>query len=182
LEGWQNLENFDGVVNKINMKIGDLVSVIDENLRGKVLTIIANQVKIEDEHGFTYNFSKDKLTIIDSDLYENSPVIRKKETSKVVSKKHNKAPLKLDLHFNFLVKNPSDYDAFERLMIQREKLLEIIDFCRKNKIKTLQIIHGIGDGVLQKMVYEVLEGLTNVEYDSDGFFYHQSGNVEVKFL
>ncbi|MDP9956716.1 dsDNA-specific endonuclease/ATPase MutS2 [Epilithonimonas hungarica] len=164
------------------MKVGDLVSVIDENLRGKVLKIIANQVNIEDEHGFTYNFSKDKLTIIDSDLYENSPIIKKKETPKITSKKHNKTPLKLDLHFELLVKNPSDYEAFERLMIQREKLQETIDFCRKNKIKTLQIIHGIGDGVLQKMVYDVLEGLTNIEYDSDGFFYHQSGNVEVKFL
>ena len=164
------------------MKIGDKVSVIDENLRGKVLTIIANQVKIEDEHGFTYNFSKDKLTILDANLYENSPIIKKKETSKVISKKHNKAPLKLDLHFELLVKNPNDYDAFERLMIQREKLEETIDFCRKNHIKKLQIIHGIGDGVLQKMVYDILEGLTNVEYDSDGFFFHQSGNVEVKFL
>ncbi|MFC4685591.1 Smr/MutS family protein [Epilithonimonas pallida] len=164
------------------MKIGDLVSVIDENLRGTVIKIIANQVKIEDEHGFTYNFSKDKLTIIDSELYENSPIIRKKESPKIISKKHNKAPLKLDLHFNFLVKNPADYDAFERLIIQREKLLETIDFCRKNHIKNLLIIHGIGDGVLQKMVYDVLEGLTNIEYDSDGFFYHQSGNVEVKFL
>ena len=115
-------------------------------------------------------------------MYDNSPIIRKNETPRVVSKKHNKAPLKLDLHFNFLVKNPSDYDAFERLMIQREKLLETIDFCRKNHIKKLQIIHGIGDGVLQKMVYDVLEGLTNIEYDSDGFFYHQSGNVEVKLL
>jgi len=164
------------------MKVGDNVSVIDENLRGRVLKILADQVKIEDEHGFTYNFSKDKLTIIDADLYENSPIIKKKETSKITSKKHHKAPMKLDLHFNFLVRNPSDYDAFERLMIQKEKLLETIDFCRKNKIKNLLIIHGIGDGVLQKMVYDVLEGLTNIEYDSDGFFYHQSGNVEVKFL
>ncbi|SHK37391.1 Smr/MutS family protein [Epilithonimonas mollis] len=164
------------------MKIGDKVSVIDENLRGKVLKIIANQVKIEDEHGFTYNFSKDKLTILDADLYENSPVIRKKEAPKIISKKHNKAPQKLDLHFDLLVKNPSGYDAFERLMIQKEKLVETIDFCRKHQIKKLQIIHGIGDGVLQKMVHDVLEGLANIEYDRDGFFFHQSGNIEVKFL
>lgn len=164
------------------MKVGDLVSVIDENLKGKVLKMIADQVKIEDEHGFTYQFSRDQLTIIDTDLYANAPIVRKKESSRAISKKHNKAPLKLDLHFNFLVNNPSDYEAFERLMIQREKLLETIDFCRKNRIKTLLIIHGIGDGVLQKMVYDVLEGLSNVEYDSDGFFYHQSGNVELRFL
>ena len=110
------------------MKVGDLVSVIDENLKGKVLKIIAKQVKIEDEYGFTYHFSKDKLTIIDADLYENSPIIRKNEAPKVVSKKHNKAPLKLDLHFDLLVKNPSDYDAFERLIFQREKLLKTIFF------------------------------------------------------
>lgn len=164
------------------MQVGDLVSVIDDNLRGKVVRIIADQVKIEDEHGFTYHFKQSQLTIIDDDLYKNSPVVRKTETSKLISKKHNKSPLKVDLHFDHLVKHPSGYDAFERLMIQKEKLLETIDFCRKNKIKNLQVIHGIGDGVLQKMVYDILEGLTNIEYDSDGFFYHQSGKVEVRFL
>ena len=99
------------------MKIGDKVSVIDDNLKGKVIKIIANQVKIEDEHGFTYDLPKSKLTLIDSKLYENSPVIKKNENSKNVSKKHNKTPLKLDLHFQLLVKNPSSYDAFERLKI-----------------------------------------------------------------
>lgn len=164
------------------MQVGDLVSVIDDNLRGKVVRIIADQVKIEDEHGFTYHFKQSQLTIVDDDLYKNSPVVRKKEASKVTSKKHNKSPLKVDLHFDHLVKNPSGYDGFERLMIQKEKLLETIDFCKKNKIKNLQVIHGIGDGVLQKMVYDILEGLTNIEYDSDVFFYHQSGKVEVRFL
>ena len=164
------------------MKVGDLVSVIDDSLRGKILSIIANQVKIEDQYGFTYNFPKEKLTIIDSDLYNEIPVIKKEESHKVVSKKHNKAPLVLDLHFNLLVKSPSDYDSFERLLIQKEKLLDTIDFCRQNKIKNLHIIHGIGDGVLQKMVYEVLEGLANVEYDREGFFYHQTGSVDLRFF
>jgi len=163
------------------MKTGDKVSVIDENLKGKIVSVIANQVKIEDEHGFTYNFPKEKLIVVDSGFYENIPVISKKELPKNISKKHNKNPLKLDLYFDSLVRNPSDYEPFERLMIQKEKLLETIDFCRKNKIKNLQIIHGIGDGVLQKMVYDVLQGLTNIEYNDDGFFYHQSGNVEVFF-
>lgn len=162
------------------MKVGDKVSVIDDDLKGTIITIIADQVKIEDEHGFTYNFSKSKVSILDSGLYENTPIIKKAESGKNVSKKHNKTPLKLDLHFQNLVKNPADYDPFERLMLQKEKLLETIDFCRKNHIKNLEIIHGIGDGVLQKMVYDVLESLTNVEYDEHGFFYHESGKVEVK--
>ena len=164
------------------MQIGEKVSVIDDNLKGKVIKISVDQVKIEDEHGFVHNFPKEKLIVIDPNLYKNSPVIYKKESQKIISKKHNKSPLKLDLHFDLLVKNPLDYNAFERLMIQREKLQETIEFCKKNKIKQLQIIHGIGDGVLQKMVYEVLQGLTNIEYDNGDFFYHQSGNVKVRFL
>ena len=131
------------------MKIGDKVSVIDDDLKGKVIKIIADQVKVEDEHGFTYNFAKSQLTIIDSGLYDNSPVIRKNETSKNVSKKHNKTPLRLDLHFQSLVKNPNDYDAFERLMMQKEKLLETIDFFCYNNIKNVELIYGIGVGVLQ---------------------------------
>jgi hypothetical protein len=55
-------------------------------LKVKFSRLLLKQVKIEDEHGFTYHFSKDKLTIIDADLYENSPIIRKNETPKVVSK------------------------------------------------------------------------------------------------
>jgi hypothetical protein len=67
------------------MKIGDLVS-IDENLRGKVLKIIAQSSKNRRRTRFYYHFSKDKLTIIDSDLYENSPIIEKRNT-KILSKK-----------------------------------------------------------------------------------------------
>ena len=88
----------------------------------------------------------------------------------------------MELSFAGIPLNPLIPDAFERLMIQKENLLETIDFCRKNHIKNLEIIHGIGDGVLQKMVYDILEGLSNVEYDEHGFFYHESGRVEVKFL
>ena len=75
-----------------------------------------------------------------------------------------------------LVKNPADYDAFERIFIQKEKLEETIAFCRNNNLKKLEIIHGIGDGVLQRMVHDYLVGQTNLEFDDDDFFYHQRGS------
>jgi hypothetical protein len=48
-----------------------------------------------------------------------------------------------------LVKNPNDYDSFERF-IQKEKLMEVIEFCRKNNLKRLEIVHGIGDGTYRE--------------------------------
>lgn len=52
-------------------------------------------------------------------------------------------------------------------------------FLQKNHIKKLDVIHGIGDGVLQSMVLEVLRGETGLEYEDGTFFKHQSGTITV---
>jgi DNA-nicking Smr family endonuclease len=89
--------------------------------------------------------------------------------------------LVLDLHFHNLVKNPNDYTSFERLFIQKERLVETINFCRKHNLKRLEIVHGIGDGVLQKMVFDTLESQTNVDFYNKEILHHQSGAVMVEF-
>ena len=79
------------------------------------------------------------------------------------------------------MKNPLEFDSFERLFLQKEKLLQTIDYCRKNHLKKLEIIHGIGDGVLQQMVYDVLESQTNLEFHNREILHDQSGTVLVFF-
>ena len=164
------------------MKIGDQVSVIDEDLKGKVTSVNGEIIVFKDEHGFPHPYKKEKLVLQNPEIYEAVKAISKRETLKPISKKHNKNHLVLDLHFENLVKNPNDYDSFERLFIQKEKLIETFEFCRKNKIKELEIIHGIGDGVLQKMVHDFLIGQRNIDFEDDDFFYHSTGNVVVRFL
>jgi len=88
----------------------------------------------------------------------------------------------LDLHFDKLVKKSQEYDPWERLFIQREKLQETLNFCRANKIKNLEIIHGLGDGTLQNMVYEVLKNSTHIEFEENEFFKHSSASVKVIIL
>ncbi len=161
------------------MKIGDKVAVIDEDLSGTVTSVHGKKIVFMDEHGFNHQFSMEKLVLQNPDLYENINVIQKKEKSNPVSKKHKKNALVLDLHFEKLVKNPKEYDGFERLFIQKEKLLETLEFCRKNNLKNLEIIHGIGDGTLQKMVYDVLESQTGLEFHNKEILHHQSGTVFV---
>lgn len=161
------------------MKIGDKISVIDDNLKGTITSVNGDVVVFKDEHGFTHKEKKEKLVLQDPEIYEHVPTVIKKETHKPRSKKHNREHLVLDLHFENLVKNISDYDAFERIFIQKEKLEETIEFCRNNNLKKLEIIHGIGDGVLQRMVHDYLVGQTNLEFDDHDFFYHQRGSVMV---
>ena len=99
-----------------------------------------------------------------------------------ISKKNQTQPQSIDLHFEKLVNNPKDFESWERLMIQREKLIEKLEYCRSNNMKKRNIIHGIGDGVLQNMVHEVLQGFAGIEYEDHDFFYHSTGNVLVTFL
>ena len=163
------------------MKIGDSVSVVDDNLKGKVTVIKGTKMTIEDEHGFPYEYESNQLVLQNAEIYDQITTVRKEELSKPVSKKHGKKPFILDLHFEHLVKNPGDYHSFERLFRQKEKLLSILDYCRKNNLKKLEIIHGIGDGVLQQMVHEVLESQTNLEFHNKEILHHQAGTVLVYF-
>ncbi|KEY18762.1 Smr/MutS family protein [Kaistella antarctica] len=163
------------------MKIGDSVSVIDEQLKGTVISIKGKKVTIEDEHGFPYEYDATELVVQQAEIYEQIKTVRKEELAKPISKKHDKKPFVLDLHFEKLVKNTSDYNSFERLFRQKEKLITTIDYCRKNNLKKLEIIHGIGDGVLQQMVHDVLESQTNIEFQNKEILHHQSGTVLVYF-
>lgn len=163
------------------MKIGDKVSAVDEDFEGIVTSMQGEMVVVKDDYGFMHHFLATKLVLRNPKLYEGTAVVQKVEKSKTISKKHDKKPLLLDLHFDLLVKNPEKFDAFERLFLQKEKLLETLDYCRHNNLKKLEIIHGIGDGVLQQMVYDVLESQTNLEFHNKEILHHQSGTVMVYF-
>lgn len=163
------------------MKIGDKVSVVDEDLNGIVTSVHGNIIVFKDEYGFTHQYPKEKLVPKVSDFYETVEVVKKAEPKKNISKKHQRNHLVLDLHFHNLVKNPNDYDSFERLFIQKEKLMETLEFCRKNHLKRLEIVHGIGDGTLQKLVWDTLESQTNLDFYNKEILHHQSGAVMVEF-
>jgi len=163
------------------MKIGDKVSVVDEDLSGIITSVNGNIVVFKDEYGFTYQYPKEKLVPKNSDLYENIRIVKKAEPKKIISKKHQKNHMVLDLHFDHLVKNPGDYDSFERLFIQKAKLMEVLEFCRKHNLKRLEIVHGIGDGILQRMVMDVLESQADIDFYNKEILHHQSGAVMIEF-
>lgn len=83
------------VVKNNKMKIGDLVSVIDDDLKGKISAFKGNLAYIEDEHGFHYEIEKSKIVPQNPTIYEDISVISKKENSTKISKKNQKKNLNL---------------------------------------------------------------------------------------
>ncbi|WOC51313.1 DNA mismatch repair protein [Bergeyella porcorum] len=163
------------------MKIGDSVSVIDEDLSGVITSVHGDTVVFKDEHGFTHRVAVSQIVQRNADWYDNIQKVEKFKEYKPKSKKHQRNHFVLDLHFEKLVDTPLDYDGFERLFIQKEKLLEALAFCRKNRLKKMEIIHGLGDGTLQKMVIDTLESQLGLDFYNKEILHHQSGAIMVEF-
>lgn len=163
------------------MKAGDSISYLNEKKTGTIVSINKQMATILDEYGFKETVDLAEIVLRDEDLYAKISVSKKQEDNKVKSKKNAKATRTLDLHFQNLVKNPNSYSAQARLQIQKENLIETLEYCKKNPIKKLTVIHGIGDGILQEMVFDVLKGYSGIEYEDQNIFHQSSGNVEITF-
>lgn len=163
------------------MKLGDKVSVLDGDLQGIIISIKGEKIEIEDDFGFRHWYLQKELVMKNEELYQQVSVDKKEEISQKKSQKHQQKELKLDLHFDQLVASPEQYDSWERIFIQKEKLMQTLDFCKENGIKKLLIIHGLGDGTLQEIVYNTLRGYSGIEFEENDFFRHSSASVEVFF-
>ncbi len=163
------------------MKIGDLIAVIDEDLEGTITSVQENMICFQDEHGFNYQYPQEKVVLREKELYEGIKIKNKFEYTPPKSKKNKKNELVLDLHFEKIAPSTQNYDSFERLFLQKEKLLKMLDFCRENKIKRLEIIHGIGDGTLQQLVWRTLESQVNIDFYNKEILHEQAGSVLVEF-
>lgn len=163
------------------MKTGDFISYLNERKTGTVVAINKDLITILDEHGFTEKVALNEIVLRDDSLYSRIAIEKKDEAIKIKSKKKSTATRTLDLHFHLLVKNPNSYSAQARLEIQKENLMDMLEYCKKNPIKKLNIIHGIGDGILQTMVFDILNGFAGIEYEDHNIFHQSSGNVEVTF-
>ena len=134
------------------MKVGDKVSHVSEDLKGKIIKIKGETIVLEDEHGFEYTVNSSLLVPDASYLYDSLEIPKELSLTEGVKNKPQKNADVLDLHFDQLVKDPNNYESYERLLIQKQVLLERIEHCRAIRAKKLLIIHGHGQGVLQNFV------------------------------
>lgn len=164
------------------MKIGDKIALLDEDLKGLIKKIEKDFIVIEDEYGFERKVQPEEIVLENAEIYKSQPITSKVEpTEKPTSKPAKDETMLLDLHFNQLVDNPDQYSSWDRLFLQKQKLEETLAFCRENRIKRLEVVHGLGEGVVQDMVLKVLRSQTGLEFEDDDFFKNQSGSVLVIF-
>lgn len=181
--------------------INDSVSVIDETIKGKVVSVNGSLVVIEDEDGFDRSYSSSKLVLnkqfhkTDSDeleeLIQEKLIHNNKANFKGdISKKHNsgvkefEANYEIDLHIECLT---SDYSHMSNMAILQRQMLTCRMFIEKiisEHGSKAVLIHGKGEGVLENEIHQYLSRIENsrhieIVYKEASFLNYGGGATEI---
>jgi dsDNA-specific endonuclease/ATPase MutS2 len=174
-------------------KIGNKVSVLDEDVNGVVIAVKSDNILIETTEGFSLEYKAIHLILVQEnnalDAVQNSnitSVIKEKEWIKpsyiAVKERKNKneRPIpEFDLHIEKLVKNKKGMSNYDILTLQSETAIRHIEFAIKNRIPKIVLIHGVGEGILKAELDFILGRYDNVRYQDANYQKYGIGATEV---
>ena len=159
------------------IRVGDRVTLLDDDLGGVVRRIAGNRVTVEIEGGFEQTFLADELVPDDDTLKQAirvpDTVIQTKEhpkrpsRNKRPSKRKQNPPMEVDLHIHQLLESTRGMTKHDILTYQLQVAEDKIAFARRNKISRIVFIHGKGDGVLKLELEFLLKRFPVDYYDAD---------------
>lgn len=161
-------------------KAGDKVEVLDDALKGKVVSTAGDMITIETSEGFLMEFRKDEIVKIDvplkllqedpevfSEVLKEKESFRKRRSQRVKPKERNAPPMEVDLHIHKLTdaRGMSNYDM---LTLQTDTAKRQLEFAMRKRIQKVVFIHGVGEGVLKAELETLFHRYDNLEfYDAD---------------
>ncbi len=169
----------------MDLKFGDHVVVIDEDLDGKVVSLNKGQVVIHCDDGFEYTYNINQLLKIGSDgevefVRKNFEVKEEGENLKDLNLSTHKSvqlsgkkPI-IDLHIEDLAPNIQFESLHEILDFQLNHVQQVLIVAAANRIRQLVFVHGVGKGVLR----DKLRTMLSSNYPTVEFFdgsYQQFG-------
>ena len=145
--------------------IGKKVAVLDDILKGVIVSLNGQVVGIKDDDGMVYEYNQNELVVIEEDQHQlskysdiNNPLFNDKlqdQKVKVSSfkKENNEVILEVDLHINQLIKSTKGMDNFDMLTLQLNTAKRKIEYAISKRISKIIFIHGVGEGVLKSELH-----------------------------
>ncbi|HET8885270.1 MAG TPA: Smr/MutS family protein [Salinimicrobium sp.] len=179
-----------------DLKKNDSVAVLDEDLEGKIVKIVDDEVVIETTEGFLLVFHPNELVKIEQSMSEIAPIINKgmdevlqeKEFSKrkkrtvSLPKSKQLPPMEVDLHINKLVNSTRGMEPYSILNLQLETAERQLKFAVSKRIQRIVFIHGVGEGVLKAELDRLLSKFDNINYYDADYQKYGLGATEVYIL
>ena len=173
------------------IKIGDQVAVLDDTLKGIVVSIHNHEITLKTTDDFLVKYNSSDLVLLREDQKELSKYIDisnemlLKKQQQTVKKKHvyhkkkkYQTPMEVDLHIHQLIKSTKGMDTYAILNLQLDTAKRQLEFAIKKKIRRVVFIHGVGKGVLQTELNFLLQKYP-VEFQAASFQKYGFGATEV---
>ncbi|GGH47949.1 DNA mismatch repair protein MutS [Mangrovimonas yunxiaonensis] len=173
----------------MEIKVGQTVSVLDEDLTGTVVSVKAGKVVVCCD-GFDLEFAENELVVIDDAINtsEVAPSVealkekqlpkRRQQSQKKKAKDKYQPTFEVDLHIHQLTDTPGRMTNHDMLTLQVDTARRQLEFAIRKRFQKMVFIHGVGEGVL-KMELEYLFGRYNVKYYDADYKKYGLGATEV---
>ncbi len=169
--------------------VGDKIAFKKDTIKGEIISIESPyRVTVLCTDGFEMIVSTNELVkiedsigtqnIYNNNLYDKDYLSKDSTSELVVSKKNMRSNtmLKVDLHLEKLNLIDCQLESSEILQIQLKKCFESIEKALNSNVIKLEIIHGIGKGILKKEIHSILEN-----YNLKFYLTKDGGATEVYF-
>ncbi len=176
----------------MKFKVGDKVSVMDDDISGIITKISGSTIILESSDGFEIEFETHELMLSEDQNLASSifneqsleDVIREKEAfkkpniPKIKPKERTQPAMEVDLHIHQLTNSTKNMNSHDMLNLQLDTARRQLEFAIKKRILKVVFIHGVGEGVL-KIELEYLFGRYNVKYYDADYQKYGLGATEV---
>jgi len=161
-------------------KKGDFVAVLDEDIKGTVVSVHGNRITIEDENGFPSYYNTNQLILCKPLHHLISDKIIIKEITKPTKKikKQKLDLLEIDLHIHQITISNKNWTNHQILQYQINFAKQKMVYAIKNRISKVIFIHGKGKGVLKGELFKMLTQFP-VEIKDASFQKYGLGAIEV---
>lgn len=164
----------------MQFSIGDLVEVLDDVLKGKIVALGKESATVLSDDGFEIAVALDELIKIEdasilrvtnqevAKIIKEKTEKRKTQIARIKPKERDAPKMEVDLHIHQLTASTKGMSNYDILNLQLDTAKHKLEYAIKNKIQKIVFIHGVGEGVL-KLELEYLFGrYSNVSfYDAD---------------
>tara|TARA_B100000214_G_scaffold195701_1_gene141590 strand:+ start:246 stop:752 length:507 start_codon:yes stop_codon:yes gene_type:complete len=166
----------------MDFSIGDKILFKKDSLKGKIIKINSfYKVTVLTEDGFEIHVSKSDLVRVEHgtdnyNSYGNNFNVKDIENKKKTLRKNQRSQnfLKVDLHIELLTSNYHYMDNFEIVQLQLNECHKNLEKAIKTGMSRIEIVHGIGEGVLKNEVHKILR-----HYNLRFYLNKDGGSTEV---
>ena len=165
------------------MKVGDLVSFLDESGEGEIIEIDGNTILV-DVQGFQKSYDISEIIKREQGFENkiiNSQVINKDvSVSTKVKRAIDSEVFVVDLHASAIPNFRNQLKGHNILLFQMETAKNHLEVARKNRLKKMIFIHGNGSGTLKYQLEQWLSSLSYISYQDASYRSFGQGAIEVK--